>query len=62
MNIFMQSSDFEAWLSNLNDLKAKARILARLRSATLGNFGSQIPNFKADWDTFDTFGTTAEIR
>lgn len=39
MNAFVRSSDFDAWLSGLVDHKAKARILARLRSATLGNFG-----------------------
>ncbi len=35
MNVFVRSSDFDAWLSALDDHKAKAR----LRSATLGNFG-----------------------
>jgi putative addiction module killer protein len=39
MNAFVRSADFDAWLSALDDHKAKARILARLRSATLGNFG-----------------------
>ncbi|MGO9772886.1 MAG: type II toxin-antitoxin system RelE/ParE family toxin [Roseiarcus sp.] len=35
----VRSSDFDAWMSDLADTKAKARILARLRSATFGNFG-----------------------
>ena len=35
----MRSSDFDEWLSHLADQKAKARILARLTSAALGNFG-----------------------
>lgn len=39
MNTFIRSSVFDAWLSALADSTAKARILARLRSATLGNFG-----------------------
>lgn len=43
MNTFVQSSDFNAWLSNLADQKAKARILFRLRSATFGNFGDCQP-------------------
>jgi putative addiction module killer protein len=43
MNTFLRSSDFDAWLSGLTDHKAKARILARLRSATLGNFGDCEP-------------------
>lgn len=43
MNAFARSSDFDAWLSNLDDQKAKARILARLLSATFGNFGDCEP-------------------
>jgi putative addiction module killer protein len=43
MNTFVRSSDFDGWLSGLTDHKAKARVLARLRSATLGNFGDCEP-------------------
>ena len=43
MNTFIRSSDFDAWLSELADQKAEARVLARLRSATLGNFGDCEP-------------------
>jgi putative addiction module killer protein len=43
VNIFVRSSDFDAWLSNLSDQKAKARILARLLSAKHGNFGDCEP-------------------
>ncbi len=43
MLTFVRSSDFDAWLSGLSDFKAKARILARLRSATMGNFGDCLP-------------------
>lgn len=39
MNTLLRSSDFDAWLSRVADHKAKARILARLGSATFGNFG-----------------------
>jgi len=39
MNSFVKSSDFDAWFARLSDGKAKTRILARLRSATFGNFG-----------------------
>jgi putative addiction module killer protein len=35
----LRSVGFDARLSGLTDQKAKARILARLRSASLGNFG-----------------------
>ena len=37
-NTFIRSSDFDAWLSGLTDHKAKARVLARLKSAKFGNF------------------------
>jgi putative addiction module killer protein len=43
VNTFVRSSDFDAWLSNLSDQKAKARILARVLSATFGNFGDCEP-------------------
>jgi len=43
MNTFVRSADFDAWLSGLADHKAKARILARLRSAMFGNFGDCAP-------------------
>ena len=43
MNTLLRSSDFDAWLSSLADQKAKARILARLLSAALGNFGDCEP-------------------
>jgi putative addiction module killer protein len=39
LNTLLRSSDFDVWLSHLPDQKAKARILARLASATFGNFG-----------------------
>jgi putative addiction module killer protein len=43
LNTLLRSSDFDAWLSHLADQKAKARILARLASATFGNFGDGAP-------------------
>ena len=43
LNTLLRSSDFDAWLSRLADQKAKARILARLTSATFGNFGDCEP-------------------
>jgi putative addiction module killer protein len=39
LDTLLRSSDFDAWLSHLSDQKAKARTLARLTSATLGNVG-----------------------
>ena len=43
MNTLLRSDDFDAWLSNLADQKAKARILARLTSAKFGTFGDCEP-------------------
>jgi len=43
LNTLLRSSDFDMWLSDLSDQKAKARILARLTSATFGNFGDCTP-------------------
>jgi putative addiction module killer protein len=43
LNTLLRSSDFDVWLSRVADQKAKARILARLASATFGNFGDCEP-------------------
>jgi putative addiction module killer protein len=43
VNTFVRSSAFDDWLSGMVDQKAKARILARLLSATFGNFGDCEP-------------------
>ncbi len=40
---FSATAEFSDWLSGLADSKAKARILARIRSAELGNFGDCKP-------------------
>jgi putative addiction module killer protein len=40
---FIRSDLFDAWLSELADLKAKARILVRLRNAMNGNLGDCAP-------------------
>jgi len=38
VNSLIATPDFEQWLGKLRDAKGKARILARLDSAALGNF------------------------
>ena len=43
MFTLVRSSDFDAWLSDRADQTGKARILARLRSATLGNLSDCEP-------------------
>jgi putative addiction module killer protein len=39
MYTFLRTEEFDAWLRALRDQVGKARILARLRSAQLGNLG-----------------------
>src|SRR5262249_22623340 len=39
MITILRSQAFDTWLSDLRDSKARARIAARIRAATLGNFG-----------------------
>lgn len=43
MNIFLRTNDFRIWLDTLGDKVAKARIVARIGSAELGNFGDCAP-------------------
>jgi len=43
MNTLHSTSEFDKWLSGLTDKIGKARILQRLDSATLGNFGDCEP-------------------
>lgn len=43
MLVIQRSSEFDAWLDRLADLRARARVVARLRRATLGNFGDTKP-------------------
>ncbi len=43
MNTFLTTTEFDAWLSKLRDQIAKARIIARIRSAEAGNFGDCEP-------------------
>lgn len=41
--IILRHTDFDDWLRRLLDFKAKARILARIKSAEHGNFGDCEP-------------------
>lgn len=43
MNTLIRTDDFSAWLAELRDAKGKARIMARLEAAALGNFGDCEP-------------------
>ncbi len=39
MNRIVRTADFDQWLARLKDLRGKARIIERIRSAERGNFG-----------------------
>jgi len=39
MNTIVRTDVFDAWLSMLKDVRAKARIIKRIRSAERSNFG-----------------------
>lgn len=39
----LRTKEFDAWLTRLRDAKGKARIVARIRSAELGNLGDVEP-------------------
>jgi len=39
VNSLIATPEFERWLEKLRDAKGKARILSRLDSAAIGNFG-----------------------
>lgn len=43
MNTILQSSVFSDWLLDLKDMRARARIVVRIRQAELGNFGDCKP-------------------
>lgn len=43
MNTLIRTDEFADWFARLRDAKAMARILARLDSAALGNFGDCEP-------------------
>lgn len=43
MYSILKTDEFNDWLSSLRDAKGKARILARIRSAELGNLGDSEP-------------------
>ena len=39
MNTVLRTAVFDKWLARLKDLRGKARIIERIRSAERGNFG-----------------------
>lgn len=43
MYYIQRTDEFDGWLSKLKDIRARAKIAARIRSAELGNLGDAEP-------------------
>jgi putative addiction module killer protein len=43
LNTILRTKQFDGWLANLKDLRGKARIIERIRTAERGNFGDCEP-------------------
>lgn len=43
MSAFLRTTEFDAWLKAMRDPIAKARVIARIRSAEAGNLGDCAP-------------------
>ncbi len=43
MYTVLRTQEFDKWLTSLRDAKGKARVVARIRSAELGNLGDVEP-------------------
>jgi putative addiction module killer protein len=43
MYYIQRTDEFDGWLFKLKDLRARAKIIARIRSAELGNLGDVEP-------------------
>lgn len=50
MLTILLSEEFDQWLLKLRDSRARARIVARIRSASLGNLGDVAPVGEGVWE------------
>jgi len=50
MLTLLLSEEFDQWLLKLRDSRARARIVARIRSASLGNLGDVAPVGEGVWE------------
>ena len=53
-----KTADFETWLASIRDPLTRGRLFARLRKASLGNFGDVAPISDGDgiWEMREHFG------
>ncbi|WP_083851164.1 type II toxin-antitoxin system RelE/ParE family toxin [Pusillimonas noertemannii] len=56
MNTINRTETFTAWLAGLKDLKARAKIVVRIRQASQGNFGDVKPIGDGVWEMRIHFG------
>lgn len=48
--------EFDAWLGSLKDIRSQARLVARLRKVSFGNFGDVKPVGEGVWEMREFFG------
>lgn len=56
MNTINRTEAFSAWLAGLKDLKARAKIVVRIKQAGQGNFGDVKPVSDGVWEMRVHFG------
>ena len=61
MNTINRTDTFTAWLANLKDLKARAKIVVRLDQAANGNFGDVKSVGSGVWEMRIHFGSGYRI-
>lgn len=52
----LETEHFSRWLAGLRDLRTRARLLARLRKASMGNLGDVKPVGEDVWEMREFFG------
>lgn len=56
MNTINRTETFSTWLAELKDLKARAKIVIRIKQASQGNFGDIKPISDGVWEMRVHFG------
>lgn len=56
MNTINRTETFNTWLTELKDLKARAKIVIRIKQASQGNFGDVKPISDGVWEMRVHFG------